>query len=322
MKIAALSSGTATDKSWGNDVANGSNSGAKALGAKLTFVGELNTASDFGQQTNSFASAGYNVVIVGGASGAQPLASLAPKYPKTKFILLGGGIASAPNVVQILGNYAQGDFVAGVLAGLMTKTNKVGAIVGAPSPRIIGETEAFILGARSANPKVVGYSTDINSFDDASKAKAASEALATKGVDILFSGTEQATQGMYEVAEDSNSGVKWVIPQYYDSYSLAPSVVLTTVQYDLAGQIVKQLQLIGDGKWDGGAILTPGLSAGTGALASYHGNAKAVPANVQAQVKQVTQDIIDGKITIPTLTDLGTVGAGTKAAPIKIPASS
>ena len=92
-------------------------------------------------------------------------------------------------------------FVSGVLAGRMSKSGVVGTVASFNFSNITWQAEGFRLGARYVNPKIKAFSTYINSFSDAGKAKEAAQAMIDGGADVIYSSTDQASRGIYAAAE-------------------------------------------------------------------------------------------------------------------------
>src|SRR5581483_10634615 len=181
-RVALLNPGTKNDGSWGQAVDQGAVNGAKAVGGQASLVDLLETPAQYQQQGAAYAKKGYDLVIVANGSDPQVVTALAKQFPKTWFCEVAATIANPPkNVCTINLTYYDGDFLAGALAGMVSKTGHVGEIGG--------------------------------------------------GADVIFSATDQATQGIYAAAQAK--GNTYAISQYFDTHSQAPSVVLTSVVFGL-----------------------------------------------------------------------------------------
>jgi basic membrane lipoprotein Med (substrate-binding protein (PBP1-ABC) superfamily) len=161
----------------------------------------------------------------------------------------------------------------------------------------------------------------INSWDDTALAKAAAQAFISNGADVLFSATDQASQGMFQAAEAAPRPT-YVIPSYFDSHSQAPKVVLTSVLYNLQGVAADLIKRGTQGK------IGPHFfqdytykNIGVGKLAPYYGLASAVPASAQAGLAKIKADVLSGKIKIPDET-VGSPAIGTPDSAKKIDVKS
>lgn len=308
-KVGVLTPGTGNDGSWGQAVVEGANQYAKKYGATVRVATNLNDPSQYQQQGNAFASAGYNVVVNANASMTSVTVKLAKQYPNVKFGQVGAAITPLPpNVGTSTPDLSSGQFIAGYMAGLVDKTGVVGAIGGFNFPQINQEMEGFALGARYANPKIKVVRTYVNTWTDVGKAAAAAQAQASQGADVIFSATDQATEGMYRVAQGGNTKLKYVIPQYFNKASEAPTVVLTSVLYNLQGVTGQFIQEYASGNFPSQNV-ERGLSFGTGKLAPNPTVENKLPASVKSKVAKLTQEVMSGKIKVPGLDVLGKPGA-------------
>lgn len=310
-KAAVLTPGTANDGSWGEAVAEGAEAAAKKFGAKVTIAANLEETAQYQQQGLALAQAGYNLIICANSSMASVIEELAKKFPNTKFGQVAVSINPLqPNISTSTPEFPTGTFQAGVLAGLMTKTGTVGTVGGFEFPTLNSEMEGFALGARYADPKVKVLRTFINTWTDASKAKAAAQAQASQGADIVFSATDQATQGMFQLAESGSSPLKYVIPQYLDKASQAPNVVLTTSVYNLQGATGSFIEMYGEGKWKSQNV-TLGIEDGVG-LEPNPAMESVIPPEVQKKLEEIEKKIETGELKVPTWEELGESGSAEK----------
>jgi basic membrane lipoprotein Med (substrate-binding protein (PBP1-ABC) superfamily) len=110
---------------------------------------------------------------------------VAKDFPKTAFLMGSSGKPQAPNF-SVFDNYIQEPaYLSGMIAGGMTKTNKIGMVGGFPIPEVNRLMHAFMAGAKE-NPKVEFTVSFINSWFDPPKAKEATFAMIDKGADVLY----------------------------------------------------------------------------------------------------------------------------------------
>jgi basic membrane protein A len=306
-KAAVLTPGTDNDGSWGQAVSQGARDAAKKYNADVTIAQNLDTPAQYQQQGNAFAQAGFKVIINANASMGDVTTKLAEQYPDVHFGQIGLPLNLKPNIATATPSFPEGSFLAGALAGLLTKTDKLGTIGGFDFPTLDSEMEGFALGARYVNPKATIYRTFINTWTDTGKAKAAAQAQISKGTDIIFSATDQATQGIYQLAQGGGQ-LKYVVPQYIDHSSQAPNVVLATAVYNLQGATGSFIDMYGKDDWKS-SNAELGVQDGVGLAPNPQIK---VPADVQKKVDKIKSDIASGKLKIPSMTDLGKSGAADK----------
>jgi basic membrane protein A and related proteins len=166
-------------------------------GAKLLF------ATSFGHQESAF--------------------NLAKKHPDVVFEHAGGWM-QAPNFGNFFGATQAAWYPMGVAAGLMTKTNTLGFVVGVPIGYAIGNVNAFALGARSVNPKAEVRVVVIGSWSDKAKEAAATNALIDQGADVVAMHVDSPAT-VIQAAE--NRGASSIGFQSVEARALAPKGWIT-----------------------------------------------------------------------------------------------
>jgi basic membrane protein A len=305
IKVAVLIPGTANDGSWGEAVAEGAKAAAEEVGADLTIAENLNDTGQYQQQGNAFAAQGFDLVVTANGAMVSVVTDLAKKYQDVKFGVIGHIESPGENVRAVTPNYWEGTFSAGYLAGLMSKTGVVGMIGGFEFPIIASEMEGFALGARYAKPDIAIKRQYVNTWTDAGVAASATEAMVADGADIVFSATDQATQGIFKTMQDRPD--HYVVPQYLDKHDQAPGVVITSVLYGLDEITGSFIRDVADDKW------TSENAAVTVAdhikLAPFHELESKVSADAKTKLEQVQGDLASGALVLPGIDVLGKTGA-------------
>lgn len=300
-KVGVLTPGTENDGSWGQAVSEGAKEAAEKYGAEVTIAANLEEPSQYQQQGLALAQSGYDVIINANAAMGAVTEELAAKFPEVKFGQVAVGLEPLPeNAATNTPQLPIATFQAGVLAAEMSESGTLGAVGGYEFPALTSEMEGFALGARYANPKIKILRTYINTWTDAGKAKAAAQAQASQGADIIFSATDQATQGMYQLAESGGS-LKYVIPQYLDKSEQAPNVVLTSAVYNLQGATGSFIEMFGNEEWKSENVVF-GIKDGVGLAPNPEIE---IPAAAQKKLEEVEKNIASGKLKIPTIEELG-----------------
>jgi basic membrane protein A and related proteins len=300
-KVGVLTPGTENDGSWGQAISEGAKEAGEKYGAEVTIAANLEEPAQYQQQGLALAQQGYNVIINANAAMGAVTEELAEKFPDVKFGQIAVGIEGPPeNVASNTPQLPVATFQAGVLAAAMSESGTLGTIGGYEFPALTSEMEGFALGARYENPEIKILRTYINTWTDAGKAKAAAQAQVSQGADIIFSATDQATQGMYQLAE-SGSGLKYVIPQYIDKSEQAPNVVLTSAVYNLQGATGSFIEMYGDGAWKAENVEF-GIEDGVDLAPNPE---MKIPAEAMKKLEEVEKDIASGKLKIPSIEELG-----------------
>jgi basic membrane protein A and related proteins len=142
--------------------------------------------ADYERVMREYASKG-NQLIFGEVFGVETAARrVAKDFPKTAFVMGSSGKPTGNNF-SVFDNYIQEPaYLSGIVAGGMTKNNKIGIVGGFPIPEVNRLMNAFMDGARSVNPSVTFSISFINSWFDPPKAKEAAFAMIDAGADVMY----------------------------------------------------------------------------------------------------------------------------------------
>ena len=304
-KAAFIPCGRVNDAAWSQAGYEGMLLAQKKFGIKFDYI-EGPAQADVESHARGFALKGYNPIVLHCVLFASIVPKVAADFPNTWF-LASNGVPPLPKNIALYEATHEFTFVAGVLAGLMTKRGIVGTIGGFNFPNMNREIEAFKLGVRFVNPKARFLGTFINSWVDAAKAKEAAIAQLDTGADMIVPFTDQAARGAFKAAEERGA---YAIAMYGDQNFVAPKTILASVVFRY--NVVLSTMI---GKILNGTIKNESYSFGPVEdgvmLSSYHGMAKVIPKKVQKKVQEVIRDLKAKKIVLPLFT-MTKVGDGEK----------
>lgn len=229
--------------------------------------------------------------IVWAHSGAYLNSALdvAPKFPDTTFVAVGGAVPDRPENLWIAGtNWEDSYYLAGALAGMVTDTNVIGLVGGVEIPIYVASATAFEEGAKSVNPQVEVRKTFVGDFYDPAKAKEATTAVIERDADVV---THMLNTGAFGVFEAVRGKPVKVIGKDVDQNSLLPEQVITSVElrFDLVMQEIVESFIAGESP----DYLPMSLASGLAPLAPFHG---LVSDDVQERLEEIKADLIAGKI--------------------------
>ncbi len=212
--------------------------------------------------------------------------NVAAKFPDVKFEHATGFMRATPNVSTYNARFYEGRAVMGTIAGLMTKSNKIGYIGSFPIPEVIQGINASFIHARKVNPDVsISVVWAYSWFDPAKEADAA-KALIEQGVDVILQHTD-STAPMAEAAK--TPGVIG-FGQASDMSEYAPSPRVSAIIDNWGPYYVERVGALMDGSYaqsDTWAGIGAGV-VGIGAITD------AIPAEVKAAAEAVAASIADG----------------------------
>ena len=234
-------------------------------------------------------------LVVAYSTWADATNPVATKFRKTNFATF--GIKPTSNVALFDEPIYQGAYLAGMIAGAVTKSNTISGAAGQDVPLCHAEMEAFQAGAKRTNPKVKQLTTYVGDWNDAAKSQQAILGQVNRGSDVVLAcGGAQAT-GMAQAIKNKNvTGFGYVS----DTSAQAPKNFAGTVIYDPYPYFKKMAEDTKAGKFQPAKLYSFGMPQGGVKLQlnpSY--SVAKIPASVKADVAKVQKQIMDGSFKVP-----------------------
>jgi basic membrane protein A len=256
---------------------------------------ESNGDADYAANIESFLDEDYDLIISVGYMLADATREAAEANPDTKFAIIDDSSCSdLDNVTCLMFEQAQGSYLVGYIAGLMTQTNTIGIVLGMATESMHEFGYGYVAGAIDANPDITVLQRNANSFADAETGKAAANAMITDGADIIFHAAGGTGRGVIEACNEAD-GI-YAIGVDTDQSSLAPDTVITsamkrvdTAVYDAIANMIK-------GELESG-VITYGLEDDGVGIAPTQ---DLLPDDVTAAVEEVSEKIINGEVVVPS----------------------
>ncbi len=241
--------------------------------------------------------------------------NVAADNPEKKFLLV-DGVVEAPNVKNILFKENEGSFLLGVIAGLMTKTNKVGFIGGIEGD-VIGRFEAgFAAGVASVNPAAGKllipqgnathgeFTSYAGSFSDIGKGKEIALDMYNRGADIVYHAAGGVGLGLFDAAEQVG---KYAMGVDSDQALIIPDkakVILVSMMKRVDVAVYDTTKQYIEGTFKSGTETLGLKEKAVGLSETIHPDLKAKP-EILAKVEEYRTKIVNGTLTVPgTLTEL------------------
>jgi basic membrane protein A and related proteins len=228
-KVALLTPGPVSDQSWNGSAYAGLMRVKDSLGASVSHI-QTRTPAEFEENFRQYGAAGYSLVIGNGVEFQDAAARVGPEFPKTIYITNGGNTVGA-NVAAMSFSFDQPSYLAGIVAGSVTKSGIIGCIGGTEIPPVKAAFQAFAEGAQSVNPKVKVLTSYIGNWDDASAGKEQALAQLGRGADVIFQDADAAGLGAFQAVREAKHA--YVIGSNADQNAVAPEVTLGSVVIDL-----------------------------------------------------------------------------------------
>ena len=292
LKIAFAYVGPVGDGGWTYAHDLGRKEAEKEFGDKIktSFVENVPESADAERVIRDMASQG-NKMIFGTTFGyMESMLKLAPEFKDVKFEHA-TGYKSAENMRVYDVRAYEGAYVAGMIAGKMTKSNTLGFVASIPIPEVVRNINAFTLGAQSVNPKVKTKVVWVNKWFDPGKESEAATALINGGADVLLQNTD--SPAVLQTAEKMG---KLAFGWDSDMTAYGPKAHLGSSIINWAPYYKKAIKDALDGTWKGetnwwgmkeGAIDIVAISA-------------LVPADVKKMAEDKKAEIKEGKFNVWT----------------------
>ncbi len=191
---------------------------------------------------------GCNIIFTTSWGYMEPTAEMAEKYPDIYFSHGTGYLSNGKNFNNYFGRIYQARYLSGIVAGMNTKTNKIGyvAAMDSSNSEVTGGIDAFALGIYSVNPDAEVYVKVTNSWFDPEGEEAAARLLVAQGCDVL---AQHCDTSYPQIVADEN-GV-YGIGYNSDMSKEAPNACLCSVIWNWSAYYTSAVQSIIDGTWDG-----------------------------------------------------------------------
>lgn len=221
--------GSIADAAWNSGAYHGLEVIRDTLAARVSHV-EARTPAEQEEALRTYAAQSYDLVFGHGFEFQGAAERVSAQYPRTVFIVTSGERV-AENVSPLIFRLSEASYLAGMVAGGMTRSNSIGFVGGIELPPIKLAEDAWVAGARAVNPKVVPRSTYLNTFDDVAMGREAAIALIRAGADMLHHNADQAALGAFQAVKES-PGV-FIFGSNLNQRDLAPDRVLGSAVIDL-----------------------------------------------------------------------------------------
>ena len=245
LNIAFAYVGPVGDGGWTFAHDNGRKALEKEFGDKIktTFVESVPESADAERVFRDMVGQG-NKLIFGTTFGyMEPMLKVAADNPEVKFEHA-TGYKTAPNMRTYDSRTYEGAYMAGVIAGRMTKSNTLGVVASIPIPEVIRNINSFTLGAQSSNPNIKTKVVWVNEWFNPPKETEAATALINGGADILFQNTDSSA--VLQTAEKMGKrGFGWDS----DMTAYGPKAHLGSAIINWAPYYIKTVGEVLDGKW-------------------------------------------------------------------------
>lgn len=286
-RVGLVTPGSIADAAWNSGAYAGLGWIRDSLSVAVSHV-EARTPGEQEEALRTYASQGYNLVFGHGFEFQGPAERVSAQFPKTVFIITSGERV-AGNVAPLIFRLHEASYLAGMVAGGMTKTGSIGFVGGIELPPIREAAAAWVAGAHAVNAAVTPRSTYLNTFDDVTAGREATLALLQAGADMFHHNADQAALGMFQAIKESANA--YAFGANLDQRSLAPGRVPGSAVIDLPRAFLTVAREVKDGTFVP-KIESFGLKSGVIRYESDSTIESALPAALRQRVASARDSII------------------------------
>jgi len=291
LKIAFAYVGPVGDGGWTFAHDNGRKAVEAEFGDKVvtTFVEKVPEAADAERVFRDMVGQG-NKLIFGTTFGyMEPMLKVAADSKDVKFEHA-TGYKQAENMRTYDSRTYEGAYMAGVIAGKMTKTNVLGVVGSIPIPEVIRNINSFTMGAQSVNPKIKTKVVWVNEWFNPPKETEAAQSLINQKADVLFQNTDSSA-----VLQTAGKNGKFAFGWDSDMTAYAPEAHLASSIINWAPYYIKATKDALEGTWTGNSAVWWGVKEGAIDIVSISDK---VPADIKEKVEQIKAGLKDGSFAI------------------------
>ena len=291
LKIAFAYVGPVGDGGWTYAHDNARKAVEKEFGDKIvtSFVEKVPESADAERVIRDMAAQG-NKLIFGTTFGyMEPMLKVATDLKDVKFEHA-TGYKTAPNLRTYDSRTYEGAYMAGVVAGKMSKSGTLGVVGSVPIPEVVRNINSFTLGAQSVNPNIKTKVVWVNEWFNPPKETEAATALINGGADVLFQNTDSSA-----VLQTAEKMGKRAFGWDSDMTTYGPKAHLASAVINWGPYYIKSVGEALNGSWKGGTGAWWGVKEGAIDLVSL---AADVPDETKKRIDEVKAGLKDGSFSI------------------------
>jgi basic membrane protein A len=292
------------DQSFNDAAAKGLDKAKADLGAETKEATAVNGEPESAREERlrQLIDAGYTTVVAVGFAYAPAVKKVAAANPDVKFALIDSTDAAGPNIENLTFAENEGSFLVGAAAALKSKTGNIGFIGGVNTDLIKKFEAGYVMGAKAVNPaikvqvKYLSQPPDFSGFGDPAKGKIAAVGMYQQGADVVYHAAGGSGGGVFTAASAAG---KMAIGVDSDQALTAPAAVKDVIITSMLKQVdvatFDFIKAVSEGKFTAGTKVYD-LKAGGVGYSTTGGKID----DIKAKLDGYKQQIIDGKIVVPT----------------------
>lgn len=293
-KVALLTPSPISDAGWSAMAYDG----LQAIKSDLNATVDNQQADDAGKirdAMRSYAQKNYQLVFGHGYEYNAIGVAVAKDFPDTVFVSSSGG-ETATNAGAFRFYLEQGCYLAGYMAGKMSKTGTIGSVAVINVPSINSTLKAYEAGAKAANPKIkVLPIVYFGKEGDVALAKQATEQVIAQGADFVIHQANAAAQGVFDACKEKNV---YAFGNNSDQNNNASGAVIASATIVAKPAFLELAKLVKEKKYKGQVALY-GMDKGAIDFVLNPAMEAKVPEELRKEIETLKADIKSGKVVVP-----------------------
>lgn len=301
------------DKSFNDAAFAGLTRAQTELGVEVKSISSK-AETDYKSNVAQLATGKFDMIVGVGFAMGPTLSEAATTFPDTQFLCIDYAFTDPkPNELGILFKEQEAGYMAGVVAGTLTKEaafdprinadNVIGFVGGMPIPPVQRYEAGFVAGAKSVNPSVkvirLYAGATVEAFNDQAKGKELGLSLISQKADIIFAAAGATGNGTIKACQEKNALFIGVDLDQFVTVPGSGDVMITSAMKGMSAAAFEAIKQAKAGTFQGGQNLTFGLKEGGIELAPFHDFEGKVPQTLRDAIDKVKAGIIDGSIVVP-----------------------
>ena len=259
-------------------------------GLKTTIVEKVPEGADAERVIRDLAQQGNKIIFATSFGYMDAMLKVAGEFPDVKFEHA-TGYKTAPNMRIYDASFYHDTYMAGVIAGKMTKTNTLGFVGSFPIPEVLRNINAFTLGAQSVNPKIKTKVVWVSTWFDPPKESEAAQSLINQGADVLLQNTDSTA-----VLQTADKNGKYAFGWDSDMSAFGPKAHLASAVANWGPYYIKAIEELKAGTWKTERTVW-GVKEGLNDLVKI---ADVVPEDAKKKVEAIKAGLTDGSFEVFT----------------------
>ena len=246
-RVGLLTSGPVSDAGWYAGAYEGLQRIGTEMGAAVSHQ-QTRTPAEFDEALTAYGVDGYDLVFAHGFEYQDAALRASERFPEM-MIVVSGGAKVRPSMRPLIFRLEEGSYLAGMVAGALTRSGTIGMVGGVEIPPVQGTFNAFRAGAMASRADVRVIEAFTGDWEDVAAAKEAAVAQIRAGADILIHNVDAGSFGVFQAVREARAAGQevWALGMNSDQNEVAPDVILGSAVIEIPDAFLEVAQMVRSG---------------------------------------------------------------------------